>query len=195
MNTNPPLEKETHPHDDLFRDTLSTLDRKFDQNKYNNNIPKQPHHTLETDNVVIYNEDNNKKINEQQVVQNKLTNNEQEKEDKCLQSKKSKIILFTILGLIFTISVVLVVVWLTIGFGKKKEQSLQNKNLIVNLKRELNEISRFIETKHSITSIGIGDIIYEEKEVGNKVQKITYLTLEMENEQYAYTYVLKNISQ
>ena len=164
MNNNPPLEKETPPNDDIFRDTLSTLDRKFDQTKYNNNIPKQPHHTLETDNVVIYNENNNTKVNEPQVVENKLTNNEQENEDKCLQSKKSKIILFTILGLFFTIAIVLVVVWLTVGFGKKKEQSLQNKNLIVNLKRELNEISRFIETKHSITSIGIGDIIYEEKE-------------------------------
>ena len=85
MNNNPPLEKETHPNDDIFRDTLSTLDRKFDQTKYNNNIPKQPHHTLETDNVVIYNEQhkqNNTKVHEHQVVENKLSNNEQEK-DEC----------------------------------------------------------------------------------------------------------------
>ena len=164
MNINPPLEKETQHNDELFRDTLSTLDRKFDQNKYNNNVSKQPQqHILETDNVVIYNEQhkqNNTKINEHQVVENKLSNNEQEKDDKCLQSKKSKIIFFTILGLIITIAIVAVVVWQTIGFGKKKEQTFQNKNLIVNLKRELNEISRFTETKHSTTSIGIGDILY-----------------------------------
>jgi hypothetical protein len=56
------------------------------------------------------------------------------KKEKCsfLQSKKSKLIFFTILGLLIVIGVILIVVWQTGAFTKAKKETHTNP-LIVNL--------------------------------------------------------------
>ena len=79
-------------------------------------------------------EDNNNEVNvpKKTEVSNKNTS------DSCFQSKKSKIILFSLLGGVVLISVILIIIWQTVGFGKKSENLLKKEELfVVNIKREL----------------------------------------------------------
>ena len=89
------------------------------------------------------------------------------KKEKCsfLQSKKSKLIFFTILGLLIVIGVILIVVWQTGAFTKAKTETHTNP-LIVNLKRELNEISRYTEVTHYLSSIELNETVEVNNETG-----------------------------
>ena len=94
-------------------------------------------------------EDNN---NELKLPQKKEVSNK--KASSCFQSKKSKIILFSVLGGVVLISAILIIIWQTIGFGKSNANLVGTQELfVVNIKRELNEVSRYTETKHSISKM------------------------------------------
>ena len=125
-------------------------------------------------------EDNNNelKLPQKKEVSNKKTSSS------CFQSKKSKIILFSVLGGVVLISAILIIIWQTIGFGKSNANLLGTQELfVVNIKRELNEVSRYTETKHSISRMIIADQVIEEKEryTTNFVLNIRNITKQPDN--------------
>ena len=85
---------------------------------------------------------------------------------KCtfLQSKKSKIIFFTAIAAVLAIGIILIVLWQTGVLSKTNNNNNTQSLLIVNIKRELNEVSRYKEIKHSTSSMTINNTSHENKE-------------------------------
>ena len=85
---------------------------------------------------------------------------------KCtfLQSKKSKIIFFTAIAAVLAIGIILIVLWQIGILSNTNNNNNTQSLLIVNIKRELNEVSRYKEIKHSTSSMTINNTSHENKE-------------------------------